>query len=571
MNKKYFFVFLFLSLVSGSFGQSFMPFSAGNTSGLVAQKFQPASMAGTLNTAEYLFGSPSLSFQSNALDFGSDYWFQAASYRSAYRLRENYFTPQGFAALVNETGRMIPFRPGTDQFVRTQWDVNVLSFGYRLDLISALSFGYGYRGMQQYKGFSQQLFQASHLAPVSLAALPQDTSAGGPVDMNSVSWEQFYVNYARVYVHTPAQYLRLGLTAKVAFNAKAGFFHADRFRVDPYASNASTKVQYEGIHTASSSDQSYGVALDFGAEYQYRPAFMHKQAVPYLFKLGVSVTDFGYLKFRKATNRVTETLVGSSAFLSMNADYDYLAMQYGKQEVSRAFSMSMPTMFHGMLDIQLSPLVKNMFLFVGGSYGMYSNNKANLSNASCVVVVPRYDHEWVEIGLPFTHTAALGTQIGFSARLWSVLWVGSTNLFSQFNKKNTASADVHVALRIPFPWTREKDRDWDGVMDASDKCPDHFGLKELKGCPDRDGDGVPDHEDACPDEKGPKRLKGCPKAPPKPKAPEVKKDATQGPPVEGNSGAVSEGAAVQKKEEIKPENKTEKKEEPKVEKKKMQR
>jgi formylglycine-generating enzyme required for sulfatase activity len=55
-----------------------------------------------------------------------------------------------------------------------------------------------------------------------------------------------------------------------------------------------------------------------------------------------------------------------------------------------------------------------------------------------------------------------------------------------------------------------RDRDSDGVADAADKCPDAYGKKEWQGCPDTDADGIPDHKDDCPNEKGLPDLKGCP-------------------------------------------------------------
>lgn len=527
MAKKYLIFCLFVLLCQYSYGQNFMPFAAGNTSGLMAQRFQPASMAGTLNTAEYLFGSPSLSFQSNAISFSPDYWFQASSYKTGYDLRKTYFTPQSLSTIIKDPKRSLSLYPGNNQFINSEWDVNVLSVGYALDQVSALSFGYGYRGFLQINGFSKELFQATHLANSSLTDLPQDTTTGGPLNINAANWEQFYVNYARVYLHTENHYLRLGLTAKAAFNGTSGFLHATAYRIDPYQSNATARMRFEGVHVGNSEDLSYGVATDFGAEYQFRPNFMRTESVPYLAKFGVSITDFGYLQFRKANNRVSEQRTGLSSYMNLNTSFNIIALQYGTTEVSRTYAMSMPTMIHGMLDIQLSPIVKNLFLFAGGSYGMYQSSKTNLSRASTVVVSPRYDCEWYEVGVPVRYSKLTGTQVGFSARLWTVLWLGSSNVFTQLSKKNTSSADIHLALRLPFPWTKEKDRDWDGTPDVSDKCPDNFGLKELKGCPDRDGDGVPDQEDACPDERGYRKYKGCPKAPApvKPKPVEIKKEA----------------------------------------------
>lgn len=54
------------------------------------------------------------------------------------------------------------------------------------------------------------------------------------------------------------------------------------------------------------------------------------------------------------------------------------------------------------------------------------------------------------------------------------------------------------------------DRDNDGVIDATDACPDQPGSPNARGCPDRDGDGIRDADDACPDQTGASSTRGCP-------------------------------------------------------------
>lgn len=57
------------------------------------------------------------------------------------------------------------------------------------------------------------------------------------------------------------------------------------------------------------------------------------------------------------------------------------------------------------------------------------------------------------------------------------------------------------------PWG---DKDKDGILDKDDRCPDVFGLSKFRGCPDTDKDGLPDDEDKCPTQPGPRVNKGCP-------------------------------------------------------------
>lgn len=54
------------------------------------------------------------------------------------------------------------------------------------------------------------------------------------------------------------------------------------------------------------------------------------------------------------------------------------------------------------------------------------------------------------------------------------------------------------------------DRDNDGIADADDQCPDEAGIAAFSGCPDTDGDGLADKDDSCPREAGPAATGGCP-------------------------------------------------------------
>jgi len=54
------------------------------------------------------------------------------------------------------------------------------------------------------------------------------------------------------------------------------------------------------------------------------------------------------------------------------------------------------------------------------------------------------------------------------------------------------------------------DSDLDGVPDDRDACPNRYGTAKANGCPDRDDDGVPDISDECPDAPGKPNWAGCP-------------------------------------------------------------
>ena len=63
---------------------------------------------------------------------------------------------------------------------------------------------------------------------------------------------------------------------------------------------------------------------------------------------------------------------------------------------------------------------------------------------------------------------------------------------------------------IAFRFGTIKDRDFDGIDDIKDLCPDIPGLEATKGCPDSDEDGIQDNEDSCPNTFGLEKFNGCP-------------------------------------------------------------
>lgn len=87
-------------------------------------------------------------------------------------------------------------------------------------------------------------------------------------------------------------------------------------------------------------------------------------------------------------------------------------------------------------------------------------------------------------------------------------WRHSLGLAINFGKKGKKNSDNDLPP-INLPVTDAPDRDYDGIADEEDRCPDIFGALRTMGCPDADNDGINDHEDKCPDQKGFANLLGC--------------------------------------------------------------
>lgn len=148
---------------------------------------------------------------------------------------------------------------------------------------------------------------------------------------------------------------------------------------------------------------------------------------------------------------------------------------------------------HGILQLPLASIVP-FALVGGGAMGGVSRPLGHDMD-------PLF-HFGVGAKIPFSHLVSLRVDL-------------RDNITQKRNAENgTATHNFEALLGVTFTLGRTpppppRDRDYDGLFDYEDSCPDQ-GALTVDGCPgDQDGDGVPDLEDQCPTVAG-EGPTGCP-------------------------------------------------------------
>ena len=125
-----------------------------------------------------------------------------------------------------------------------------------------------------------------------------------------------------------------------------------------------------------------------------------------------------------------------------------------------------------------------------------------------------------------THTATLVyTFTPLGANLYATATVAPPPLYPTYTPLRLAPGSTPLPIipptapplpEMPSPSPRPRvvvaDRDYDGVLDAKDNCPDEGGIVDAQGCPfddDADRDGLRGADDACPGEYAPNTTRGC--------------------------------------------------------------
>jgi outer membrane protein OmpA-like peptidoglycan-associated protein len=191
-------------------------------------------------------------------------------------------------------------------------------------------------------------------------------------------------------------------------------------------------------------------------------------------------------------------------------------------------------------------LYKRLFINAGTVVNMIGKNKNEFSASytTSFTLTPRIEKKWYSIYSPvYYNLAHKKLAWGAGIRLGPI-FAGSGSILSNLVGGNNISAtDAHVGLTIPIYQRKRRerepkiadippppppapvidtvvkqidtpvvnnDRDFDGVVNEKDACPDVYGEAYLLGCPDTDKDSIADIFDKCPNVPGLKKYNGCP-------------------------------------------------------------
>jgi len=532
MKKILLLCLLLCGSVFGAMSQQYLGFYTSPYAGVAGAWQQPASIAGSDQSMDFVLFGASAGVHNDFMRFGR---------------RKLIFKPGFYVDLVQEAKNINDYGFFNGDLSRKylhnigmQWDMGnpsgIASFDvalfhlmYRLDDQSSIAVGFRQRGILSADNISKGMMWSSERFLSPPQYLHRDWLAEPATSqVRSAAWKEIDLTYARVLKANAQNVFKAGITAKLLFDGEAGFVNARGYNFttedhfphmhpvlpinDPtYNPGRISGVWFQDGTVGYADKQKFGMSLDFGFEYEYRPEYLKGDLVPYGVKAGLSVLDLGAIAFKDAQY---EYLGG---YTDVNYDQDVLPYSYGDmiQRYGQGikddrFSIQMPTVINAQVDINLKRWMPGLFVNFNPIVALYQNNQdTRLHNMTSFNIIPHFEKENFGIAVPLQYDQYHRLNAGLSVRLWQYVWLGSNTVLTNLNPfaNISKSVDGYVMVKLPLG---KKDRDKDRIADDKDLCPDVFGLKEFQGCPDSDGDGIADKDDRCPQQAGPASLKGCP-------------------------------------------------------------
>jgi len=396
---------------------------------------------------------------------------------------------------------------------------------------------------------ARSIVNINEINGTSIDAIDDDTTDDfnvneGNFNMFSHAWAELGVTYARVLFNNDQHFLKGGLTLKYLQGGGTAYAVGKNVTIDYDADgtnlgggnttgsiSSTGQVTYGRFADFDNDNYDYelpdasGFGADLGFVYEWRPnhadytttnaegkSFTGKDKNKYKLKVGLSITDFGSIKYKEGLQDVydiTNTNVSEEDFENADDFDDILSTFYTLQSSSQGIKASLPTALHLNADWSFT---NKLYVNLNTDFSLISKGKENASRISNIVsLTPRFESKWFSFYVPLSVVENNGFQAGAGLRA-GPLYIGSGSVLTALTSDNSKGADVYAGLKIPIYQGSAKDRDNDGVVDKLDKCPKEAGPIENNGCPwgDKDGDGVLDNVDKCPEEAGPKENNGCP-------------------------------------------------------------
>ncbi|MCK5839009.1 MAG: hypothetical protein KAG99_04125, partial [Bacteroidales bacterium] len=302
----------------------------------------------------------------------------------------------------------------------------------------------------------------------------------------SLTWSEIGLSYARVIKCGYRNRFSVGATVKRLFGHAGVYLNGQtldylvdstdgsgRLDADIYSMDAeigfSVPLDYSGndINYQDNLTKGKGYSIDLGFTYQKREwqnsskksrKLCSQPYEDYLYKIGVSLLDLGYIRFNENAEKHVFNDVSNYRWENINqfsptSVDDMMRELSGRfyngdstsSLVSGDFSFLLPT----ALSLQVDYHYKKDWYFNGTVIYPLLLGPAQIYRPPQLALAVRYETRGLEFNLPVILYRFSDPRIGFSVRFWNII-IGSDNLGGFFSLSDFTGLDIYASLKLSF-------------------------------------------------------------------------------------------------------------------------
>jgi len=298
-------------------------------------------------------------------------------------------------------------------------------------------------------------------------------------------WSEYGIAYGREILNTGEHYLKGAIHPKLTLAAASTYFYADGLVLN-FTNNDTLNVGLADVQFGYSNNlrdstiltepyaqnlyNKTNFALDFGFVYEWRPKhkdFVHprdssklvRHKNKYKAKVGLSVTDIGWLKFDRGT--FAGNFGGDAVQWDLNTiDIDgietfgqLMADTFNMTTNREPYRLRLPTCINIQADYNIW---KGFYVNMTSQMSFNQNNaRLKLHSLNNFSITPRFEHAWFDLALPFSVDGYGNFHSGAGLRL-GPLFVGSSDVFNFLLGDNVRGVNVYAGLKVGIPYSKPR-------------------------------------------------------------------------------------------------------------------
>lgn len=281
---------------------------------------------------------------------------------------------------------------------------------------------------------------------------------------NTTSYGEAKLSYAYTYKKIYKEMLMFGVSVKKIFPFVGGAAKIIDANYTIQSNDLLTINNFQGDVMFNQTPEFHllgGIGLDIGFTYQkmqersstYYPNSTKSGCRPkfYKYKIGVSIIDIGYVKFKTSTSDIYAVDV-DSLVVDPRSDIENVlnsVTTIGESgNIRKPNRMGLPTVFS--LQFDYNAWGNKFYINSSIVYGIppFSSNYG-VRRANSLSFTPRFETKWFDVALPFSLYEYNRAQLGLSMRFY-FLTIGTDKLLGYFISQDLYGADIYAQLKVPL-------------------------------------------------------------------------------------------------------------------------
>ena len=278
--------------------------------------------------------------------------------------------------------------------------------------------------------------------------------------ISTMSWAEFGINFAGMVKERNGLLITAGGNFKYLAGINLFYANLSRFNgymkdtlIDVKSLKGKIRTSQPGWATGKGFGTDLGITIrralksdtEYEGYYVHSPR-SHCDCYDYLYKLGISLLDLGYINFNETTFKAAirgSTYIPnynnvSSADSLIQADFDTTI------ERDVPFKAALPTALSVQLDMNTT---HHTYLNVSLVKNLIHPRITGIQRANLLAITPRYETRWIEVAMPLTFHRFYNPHLGFAFRIRSFV-LGTDNILPYFMTKKTRVVSVYFNLGI---------------------------------------------------------------------------------------------------------------------------